>query len=91
MPNLTRYHSSRIYEKFPNHFLLCLCIHVFILPFVMGFEESGLSISVIFSQKATFPTKVARVPLKKKKKKKKNLKTLKEEIKLHFCSDAPKG
>lgn len=70
MPNLARYHSSEIYEKFPNHFLLCLCIHAFILPFVKVFEESGLSISVIFSQNATFPTKVARVPLKKKEEEK---------------------
>lgn len=47
------------------------------------------SFPLFFSQNATFPTKVAMVPLKKKEEYK-NLKTLKEEIKLHFFSDAPK-
>ena len=55
-------------------------------------EESGLFISIIFSQNKTFPTKVTRVPLKKRERARenKNVKTLKEEIKLHFFSDAPK-
>lgn len=46
---------------------------------------------LFFSQNTTFPTKVAMVPLKKGGGENKNVKSLKEEIKLHFYSDAPKG